>query len=490
MIGLRSAKGLYARTRRWPVRIRIAVVSATLTLIILIAFAAVVGRLVSHRLQSDFNGDLNEQAKNVAGTVAAAINNHGILPPCSSFTPPLGSDALIRISYRDGTNPCPVEQHLTSDFGPPAAGEIMHFGEFDVATAEVYFSSQLDGVLTTTQTALYVQYARPHSTVGDTIGRLWLFLGAGVAVGTVLAGAAGLATANRAMRPIAALTAAARDIAATRDPSRRIPEPESDDEVAELARTFDQMLRELDAARGETEDAMKRQREFVADASHELRTPLTSILANLELLDDSLEEEADEDDRAAVGSALRSSKRMNRLVGDLLLLARADAGRVGVQSDCDLAKVAGEAFEEVSPVAAGHHLHQQLSPTHIRGNPDELHRMALNLLENAIRHTPAGTNITLEVGKSGDRAQLVVSDDGPGLPEGMESQVFERFVRGHGPADLASRNGTGTGLGLSIVRAVAVAHGGTVEAANDAEGARFTVSLPLSASSLEAPAKV
>jgi two-component system OmpR family sensor kinase len=488
VFGLRSLKGLYARTRRWPVRIRIAAVSATLTLVILIAFAAVVGRLVSHRLQSDFDGDLNEQARSVATQLADSINNHQSLP-CSSLTPQLGSDALIRISTRGGTNPCPLEQHLTANFGPPAAGEIMRFGEFDVATAEVYYLGQLQG-MPTTQTALYVQYARPHSTVGDTIGRLWLFLGAGVAVGTVLAGAAGLATANRAMRPIAALTAAARDIADTRDPSRRIPEPESDDEVAELARTFDQMLRELDAARGETEDAMKRQREFVADASHELRTPLTSILANLELLDDSLEDQADDDERAAVGSALRSSKRMNRLVGDLLLLARADAGRVGMQADCDLAQIASEAFEEVSPVADGHHLRRELTPTHIHGNADELHRMALNLLENAIRHTPAGTTILLAVGESGDRAQLVVSDDGPGLPEGLETQVFERFVRGHGPADLASRNGTGTGLGLSIVRAVAVAHGGTVAAENGSEGARFTVSLPLPMGLQDTPAKV
>ncbi len=486
MIRLRSLKGLYARPRRWPVRLRIAAVSATLTLVILIAFAAVVGRLVSHRLQGDFESSLNAQARNVAAQVADGLNNDHTLP-CLSVDPPLGSDALIRISTSNGQNACTLDQRSTSSFGVPDAGEIERVGDLDVATAEINYLSVLQGMPTKT---LYVQYARPHSSVGDTISRLWLFLGAGVAVGTVLAGAAGMATANRAMRPIASLTAAARDIAATRDPSRRIPEPESDDEVAELARTFDQMLRQLDAARGETEDAMKRQREFVADASHELRTPLTSILANLELLDETLEEGADEDERAAVGSALRSSKRMNRLVGDLLLLARADAGRIGMQRECDLAQIAGEAFEEVGPVADGHRLTQRLDEARILGNPDELHRMALNLLENAIRHTPSGTNILLEVGVVGDEARLVVADDGPGLPQGIESQLFERFVRGHGPADRATRNGTGTGLGLSIVRAVATGHGGNVVAEDVAEGARFAVSIPLAARPADTPAKV
>jgi len=106
--------------------------------------------------------------------------------------------------------------------------------------------------------------------------------------------------------------------------------------------------------------------------------------------------------------------------------------------------------------------------------------MVLNLLTNAIRHTPAGTRIGLRVDSAGDRAKLVVADDGPGLPEGMEDQVFDRFVRGEGPADRSSANGTGTGLGLSIVRAVAAAHGGRVVADRSKRGgARFTVTMPL-----------
>ena len=162
------------------------------------------------------------------------------------------------------------------------------------------------------------------------IDRLWLFIAAGVLGGTLLASLAG----RRDRRPGDAPDLLAdRDRARDRRHRRPLPatcrSPQVDDEVGELARTLEQMLRSLDAARAEREAAMQKQREFVADASHELRTPLTSILANLELLQASLREPGQAEERAMVDSALRSSQRMSRLVGDLLLLARADAGRLG-----------------------------------------------------------------------------------------------------------------------------------------------------------------
>jgi len=480
---LQGLKRLYARSRRLPVRTRIAIVSATLTAVILIAFAAVVGRLVTDRLHDDFERELRGNAVTWANAIGLTPSGQ---PAASSFNDiaPLANDAEIRIIGADGQVLFTTSERVP--FSAPDADRVIAAGPYQVATARLY--STAPTTIGTVPTTMYVQYARPESAVDATIGRLWLFLGAGVVVGTLLAGLAGMAVANRAMRPIANLTAAARDIAATRDPSLKIPEPQSDDEVAELARTLDQMLRELDAARAETEGAMKRQREFVADASHELRTPLTSILANLELLEQSLARGAgEEDDAAAVGSALRSSKRMNRLVADLLLLARADAGRVGSRVECDLAAIATEALEEVAPVADGHRITAELDgSTPLVGSPDELHRMVLNLLENAIRHTPTGTTVELAIRAADGEALLTVSDDGPGLPEGMEEQVFERFARGEGPADRNSRNGTGTGLGLSIVRAVAASHGGRVSAVEvHGGGARFEVHLPLAE-----PAKV
>jgi two-component system, OmpR family, sensor kinase len=472
---LQGPKRLYARSRRLPVRVRIAIVSATLTAVILIGFAAVVGRLVTNRLHTDFENELRGNAATLANGVefnaAGQPNDSGGLEQIA-----LANDAQLRLIREDGQIAAATPQ--STGFPPPDTSKVVTAGPYQVATSQIFTNTAIGSV------RLYLQYGRPESAVDDTIGRLWLFLGAGVAIGTLLAGVAGMAVARRAMRPISALTAAAGDIATTRDPSRRIPEPESDDEVAELARTLDQMLGELDSARSETESTIKRQREFVADASHELRTPLTSILANLELLEQSLAADAgaDEDDAAAVASALRSSKRMNRLVGDLLLLARADAGRVGSRVECDLAMIVTEALEEVSPVSDGHRFVADMSGSApVIGNPDELHRMVLNLLENAIRHTPEGTEVSVGLDESDGAAVLTVSDDGPGLPHGMETQLFDRFVRGDGPADRSSGNGTGTGLGLSIVRAVVVAHGGTVAARNGEDGgARFEIRMPLS----------
>ena len=184
-----------------------------------------------------------------------------------------------------------------ADLGPPRAGLSDH-GDIRVATEPIVSP---EGVTTG-----YVQYGRNIEHVNSTVERLWFFIVAGVLGGTLLASFAGVMIAGRAMRPIASLTATAREVAATRDPSRQMPEPEVEDEVGELAVTLEEMLRALDAARTEREGAMQKQREFVADASHELRTPLTSVLANLELLQASLGSPDQAEDREIVDSALRS----------------------------------------------------------------------------------------------------------------------------------------------------------------------------------------
>jgi two-component system, OmpR family, sensor kinase len=466
---------------RWPVRWRLAAVSASLTLLILVCFAAVVGRLVSDRMEDDFHEELRSSASKLAG--GAEIEVAGVTGSALRLTNPdlenlvTAGDAAARIVDEAGTPyTSPAGQVLQTpgapDLGPPQGG-MTNAGGFEVLSLPV-------GTNRISAKPIFLQYARSGDSLEATTERMWLLLGGGVIVGTMLALLAGLTVAGRAMRPIKDLTRAAREIAATRDPSGRVPMPETDDEIAELAVTLDQMLRELDESRTETEQLAQAQREFVADASHELRTPLTSILANLELLQDRLALQGGNGEEAEmVDGALNSSRRMRRLVADLLLLARADAGRAGVRSECDLSQIVASALAEVRPVAPDHDLvASPADPLPIEGNADELHRLVVNLLENGVRHTPPGTRVEVDVRRDGDEAVLEVADNGPGLPPGMEEQVFARFVRARGPADRLADSGTG--LGLAIVQAVATSHGGRVEAGKAPHGgARFVVRLPM-----------
>jgi two-component system OmpR family sensor kinase len=470
------ARSLISRhPRGWPLRWRLAAVSAGLTMAILVLFALVIGSLAQDRIRNDFEQELETAAGRIATEIEiAGATGELRVDPSDLEEMAMADAAAVRIVGPEGQ----VEEGVPGglSLGPPSP-EVRTVGDLSVASAPVLTSA-------IGAEPRFIQYARDREELDATIERLWLFLAAGVLAGTGLAAVAGFLVAGRAMRPISDLTATAREIAATRDPSRRIPQPDTDDEVAELARTLDEMLQGLDAARAEREAMMQAQREFVADASHELRTPLTSVLANLELLEASLAARAasaeSEEEAETVRSALRSSKRMSRLVSDLLLLARADAGRTAPRRDTDLSALALDAADEVAPIAGERELVVDApEPVGVHGNPDELHRMISNLLDNAVRHTPEDSRIEMRV-EGGREARLIVSDDGPGLPPGLEDQVFERFVRGSGPADRASDGGTG--LGLAIVRAVAVSHGGEVRAGrSDSGGARFEVTLPLRA---------
>jgi len=457
--------------RSWPVRWRLATVSAGLTLVILVLFGGAIGKIATQRIRDDFNSE-------VSSAVQILSNEFQIVYP--PFGEPelrerlslndfvLPDDASARV-YDVNGNLRGRSQHAVA-LGPLKTG-ISDYHGMRVATETITSESgQVTG---------YVQYGRSLQHVEDTVDRVWLLIAGGILGGTLLAVFAGVAIAGRAMRPIASLTATAREVATTRDPSQRMPEPANEDEVGELARTLEEMLRSLDAARAEREGVMQKQREFVADASHELRTPLTSVLANLELLQASLDNADQAEDREIVDSALRSSRRMGRLISDLLLLARADAGRLQAHRQVDLAEVAGDAAAEVAPLMGERTLVVDNDrPLRVEGSRDELHRMVLNLLDNAIRHTPQRSCVELTLCEEGGDAVVEVADDGPGIPESMRGQVFDRFVRGTGPADTA--RGTGTGLGLSIVSAVAASHGGSIKAAESRSGgALFVARIPL-----------
>ena len=456
-----------------PIRWRLALTSAGLTFAILCGFAMVIGQLTSSRIRSDFDNEQAAAVDELRDRLKITFRNgqiERVSPDLDLYAAGgnaeirlLSSDGLVRAATRGAPNwPGPLER--TSQVGG-----------FRVETrkAQLRFGERL--VLPVT-----VQYGRRLSDLEATIGRLKIFLLLGVLAGTAMALAAGLLLARRAMAPITGLTSTAKEIARTRDASRRVPVPEGDDEVAELARTLDQMLGALEASRAETLEVLERQRQFVSDASHELRTPLTSVLANLELLVDVLEGEPGE----AARSALRSTQRMRRLVVDLLLLARADAGRRAPHRPTDLHDVVVDAAAELGPVAGEHRFAVSADHAVVDGSRDDLHRLALNLMENALKHTPPDTAVEVRVHVRDGEAVLDVEDDGPGIPPELRDSLFDRFVRGQGD------RGGSFGLGLSIVKAVAESHGGrvTLEDPLDGVGARFVVHLPLVDAPQPAPA--
>jgi len=427
-----------------------------------------IGSLTVHRVRADFNRQVLSTANQLRSQLTITVDPFRIEPPLGDFAS-TADHSVIRILSLPGTVVAQAPANATSLGSPvPAPRTVNGYRVVSVPAVVRLANGEPIG-------RVILQYGRRISDTEDTVERVELFLLLGVLAGSALAFLAGMAIARRAMAPIAELTSTAAEIARTRDPSRRVAQTAGDDEVAELARTLDGMLRELDAARGETEAMLTRQRQFVADASHELRTPLTSVLANLELLAEGLRgEEGD-----AARSALRSSQRMRRLVADLLLLARTDVGRVVPRKPVDLAQVVVEAAGELGPVSTEHEISLDVHPAVVEAAHDELHRLTINLLENALRHTPAGTEINVSTRTTNGQVELVVEDNGPGVPPELMPTLFERFVRGAGDS------GGSFGLGLAIVHAVAASHGGTVTLDSSTagkpgehQGARFVVRLP------------
>jgi signal transduction histidine kinase len=293
-------------------------------------------------------------------------------------------------------------------------------------------------------------------------GALGVLFVASLGVGWVIAG--------RVLRPIGRITSVAREIQAT-DLSRRIELPGPEDELKQLADTFDAMLARLDAA-------FAAQRQFTADASHELRNPLAIIRTNVDVA--LADPHADPEDlRHTIVVVKRASDRMARLVDDLLALARRQEPTLE-HEPVDLGVAVTEASDDfVVPAAARNIvLDRAIAPgVVVTGDRDALKRVVANLLENAVRLAPAGSRIRLATGSEGDRAWIAVADEGPGIAPEDQAHVFDRFWR----ADKArSRADGGTGLGLAIVRQIVESHGGEIRLQSKVGvGSSFVIWLPV-----------
>jgi two-component system OmpR family sensor kinase len=322
------------------------------------------------------------------------------------------------------------------------------------------------------------------SNVDATMIRMLVILGIVTVIALAAATIAGVVIIRRALAPLRRVAQTARKVAdLTLDRGEvelpvRVREPDANPatEVGQLGSALNRMLDHIAAALSARQASETRVRQFVADASHELRTPLAAIRGYTELT------QRMGDDREAVAHAMgrvaSETERMTRLVEDLLLLARLDSGRPLEREPVDLSRLALDAVSDAHVAGPDHQWELDLpdEPVVVAGDAARLHQVMTNLLANARVHTGAGTVVTTRLITEPVHTVLQVIDNGPGIPTGLQSEVFERFARGDSSR---SRKGGSTGLGLAIVSAVVKAHDGTITVNSSPGHTEFTVRLPL-----------
>jgi two-component system OmpR family sensor kinase len=312
-----------------------------------------------------------------------------------------------------------------------------------------------------------IQVARSLADMDGTLNTLREALLLGGLVATVLAFGAGWVLAGTALLPIRRITQSAQSIGEAQDFGRRVEYAGPRDELGRLAMTLNAMLARL-------QEAYQAQRRFVADASHELRTPLTSIRGNLGLVQ--REPPIAEADRVAVLADLVSEgERLSRLVSDLLLLARSDAGRQLRQEPVPIGPVLADLTRMLGVSYPGRTVRVEGHPdVTVLGDPDALTQVLLILLDNALKFTPADGTVSVDVTMDRRLVSIAVRDTGPGIAPEALPRIFDRFYQGD-----AARAGTGTGLGLAIAKTLVEGqHGSIVVRSEVGRGSTFTVTLP------------
>ena len=339
----------------------------------------------------------------------------------------------------------------------------------------------------------------PLSGVRDTVSQLELIEVTVFGTALIVMGVIGMGWIRLSLRPLSRVTATATEVSDLPLESgdvelpHRVPQADPRTEVGRLGKAFNQMLGHMEASLATRQASEAKLRRFVADASHELRTPLAGIRGYAEL---ALRTGGDlsPDVRTALGRVDAESERMSRLVDDMLLLARLDAGRPLAHEEVDLTRLAVEVTSDARVASPDHSwvLALPAEPVVITGDQHRLHQVLANLLGNARTHTPRGTTVTVRVARTpaagadeaneadggveaDDGVELTVSDDGPGIPAELQEHIWQRFARG----DTArSRTAASTGLGLAIVRAVVTAHRGRLSLASRPGSTTFLIWLP------------
>lgn len=325
----------------------------------------------------------------------------------------------------------------------------------------------------------YVLVARSPQTIYVALDRLRSILFPGAALALILAGIAGWLLVRRALGPLRRIAGAAARIAAARDHTQRIGYSGAPDEIGRVAQTIDGMLESLEAAHAQVQAAHQAQKRFLAEISHELRTPLTIMLSTLDLIVRTGRSDPEFAARAITDLRVETD-RMARMVSQLLIMARSDAGAPSPpHHPVMVVDVVTDACRQVSQQGANGRLRyrdlEQVDDAVVEGDSDYLKQLFLILLDNAFKYTPQDKGVEVSGRLDDGTVAITVADQGIGIAQTDLPHLFDRFYRGRN-----ARASQGLGLGLTIAQHIAMQHGGRIEAESQpGRGSQFTVSLPL-----------
>lgn len=447
---------------------------------ILLLFGTVVYFSVSVTLTRQIDNTLNTTAQKIIDTMQ--VNSVGGIDVIISRPMEYGADVYIQLWGRDGrlldssenANGLdqPLDRASLSASRPVFKDITLDKQRLRVRTIPLTASGRYIGTL---------QVATRLTIIDAAQEVLLIILLSGAIVSMLLAGLAGWFSTRQALLPLELVTQTALQITRADDLSRRIPYKGSpDDEVGQLINAFNSTLSRV-------ENLFHSQRRFLADVGHELRTPLTVIRGNVDLM-----RRIDCADIESMDSIQNEVDRLTRLVGDLLLLAQAESGKLPiVHRTVELDTLLLNVMHEMRVLAQSRKMKLgEIDQVLVCGDNDRLRQVMVNLIGNAIKYTPKEGEILVGLGKVDDRARLTISDNGPGIPQEDIPHIFERFYRGE-KSRTRSKDGKGFGLGLSIAYWIVRNHGGQIDVSlNEPHGTTFCIWLPLADGKCEDDSKV
>jgi heavy metal sensor kinase len=475
-IGLKAER-FGRRMNRRSLRVQLITWFAALLMAVMLSFGAYTYLRVQNYVAEVLGASMTHRAEQIARTLLANIAKTGdqyVSTEIETRYAPALNDRFIRITRPDGSilyrSSEPNDHSFTPQSVPPLTAKLTapHVRKESLPNEEKMLIASVP--YPTSQGTYIVEAGASLAGSYHVLHKLLWTLAAGLLSVLTLTIFGGWMLIKRALTPVQNIMLAAQDIT-LHHLSRRLPVPNTGDEIASLSLVLNRMIARLD-------ESFQQTSRFTSDASHELRTPLTIMRGELEAL--LSRRELNAEIRDALASLLEELERLVRIVEGLFAMSRLDTGEAQVERvKLDLASLVETTAEQMCLLAEEKHITLKCETrerAEVEGDRARLKQVVVNLLDNAIKYTPANGNIALTVRTQSSTILFEVIDDGPGVPEAALPHVFKRFYRAD---EVHSRNVDGAGLGLSIVQSICAAHGGSVTIKNESRGGcRVTVSLP------------